>query len=247
MERTLFIAWQDKVKRGWYPVGMLNADIEKPIYRFRYIRGAERARRVAGFEPLVSFPAFDGSYESMELFPFFTNRLLQPNREEYKDWLKTLSLENPDPIEILALTEGGRQTDNLEVFPKIERGPDGGFQCNFFLHGLRHLNAHSQERVNRLEAGTPLIMAVELNNPVTKIAVQLQTDEDYHIVGWAPRYLLHDLINVMGEDAFNVRASVARVNPETTPLKNRVLIHVEGHCPAGYEPMTSDDYEPISC
>ena len=43
-QRTLFLAWQDSENtRLWFPVACLDADVEEPRYRFRYIRGAERA------------------------------------------------------------------------------------------------------------------------------------------------------------------------------------------------------------
>ena len=32
-------------------------------------------------------------------------------------------------------------------------------------------------------------VGLELNNPATTLAVQIQTT-DYHMIGWAPRYLL---------------------------------------------------------
>ena len=44
-ERTLYLAWQDKAQsRRWFPIGRLDADVERPRYRFRYIGGAEQAK-----------------------------------------------------------------------------------------------------------------------------------------------------------------------------------------------------------
>ena len=61
---TLFLAWQDtRRSHGWYPIGRLDADITRPLYRFHYIRGAERAHQEAGLQPLVSFPDFHEQYE----------------------------------------------------------------------------------------------------------------------------------------------------------------------------------------
>ena len=55
---TLFLAWQDQRKesRLWFPVGRLDVAGGSPRYRFRYIGGAKRAEREAGFPPLVEFP-----------------------------------------------------------------------------------------------------------------------------------------------------------------------------------------------
>ena len=55
-----------------------------------------------------------------------------------------------DPVEILAVSGGERQTDTLEVFPKITKAADGSFSCRFFLHGWRHVNQGARERILQL-------------------------------------------------------------------------------------------------
>ena len=70
--KTLFFAWQDNEPgQAWFPVGRLDADVERPLYRFRYIGGATRAQEEAGFPLLIEFPKLDESYESSQLFPLF--------------------------------------------------------------------------------------------------------------------------------------------------------------------------------
>ena len=54
-------------------------------------------------------------------------------------------------------------------------------------------------RLSRLHEGDALQVAVEVNNPVTGAAVQLQTVDDYHMIGWAPRYLIKDMLSALGE------------------------------------------------
>ncbi len=58
--KTLFLAWQDKREesRLWFPVGRLDADVERPLYRFRYTGGAKRAEKEAGFPLLIEFPGW---------------------------------------------------------------------------------------------------------------------------------------------------------------------------------------------
>ena len=168
---TLFLAWQDTSRsRGWYPIGRLDADTAKPLYQFHYVHGAERAHEEAGLRPLASFPDFRGQYQSEELFPLFRNRILGSDREDFGEYLRLLNLrpDEADPLEILALTEGRRQTDNLEVFPKIIRNPDGGFRCRFFLHGWRHVSEPARQRLLELQGGEMLRVVLELNNPATK-------------------------------------------------------------------------------
>jgi hypothetical protein len=253
--KTLFLAWQDKRVRGdqvdgtraWFPIGRLDADPADSHYRFAYTRGVLQAKEKAGFQPLDAFPKFDALYESAELFPLFQNRLISTKREDYAEYLTRLDLspEHADPFEILAISGGGKQTDNLEVFPKIQTRRDGSFACKFFLHGWRHVNAPSQERLNRLQPGEPLQVAVELNNPATGAAVQLQTANDYFMLGWAPRYLIRDVLQAIAGGPSNVSARVVRLNPPPAPHNQRVLVELEGRFTADYEPMSSEEFLPL--
>jgi hypothetical protein len=139
--KSLFLAWQAP-NRAWFPVGRLDADVAEHHYHFGYTKGAVQAEHAVGFRPLPAFPEFDRTYESSDLFPLFQNRVLDPGRKDFAAYLASLDLppSSVDPIEILAVSGGERQTDNLEVFPRIESRPDGAFRCRFFLHGWRHMS-----------------------------------------------------------------------------------------------------------
>jgi hypothetical protein len=246
--KTLFLAWQDQTKtRAWYPIGRLDANPSTPLFRFCYVQGAEKAHREAGFQPLDSFPDFHERYEDKELFPLFRNRLVAQERVDFAEYVERLGLSpaTADPIEILAVSEGTRQTDNLEVFPRIQRHRDATFCCRFFLHGWRHVSAAAQERIRLLQPGDSLRIAVELNNPVTTVAVQVETTEDYLVIGWTPRYLIHDLVRTIDESPLAISATVARLNPEPAPSKQRVLIELRGHWPAHYKPMDTPEFHPL--
>jgi hypothetical protein len=117
-------------------------------------------------------------------------------------------------------------TDNLVVFPKVTADDAGNFSVRFFLHGLRHLGEQANERASRLEVGEELRILVELNNPVTRLAVPLLT-EDYQIIGWAPRYLVEDLIHCVPQ-APELSARIARINQDGAPLNQRILIDNRG-------------------
>ncbi len=60
--KSLFLAWQAPThssrSRAWFPVGRLDAELEKPHYRFRYTGGALKAQQDVGFAPLLAFPDF---------------------------------------------------------------------------------------------------------------------------------------------------------------------------------------------
>ena len=241
---ALFLAWQDKTSsHQWFPVGRLDANVERSRYRFRYTGGARRAQHAAGFPLLLEFPILEREYRSSELFPLFSNRVINRVRPDLLDYLHALDLEKEtDPLEILAVSGGRRATDSYEVFPKIEKNDDGSFACRFLLHGWRHVNQEAQRRIDKLAAGETLFVTLELTNPVARLAVQIQT-EDYHMIGWAPRYLVRDLVAAMAESA-EYQAQVVRVNPQPAPSKQRVLIEMRGRWER-HQPMSHEDFLPL--
>lgn len=245
--RTFFLGWQDHATRAWYPIGRLDAQADHKHYRFSYTRGAMDAQRKSGFAPLYDFPDFEKIYESDRLFPLFKNRSMTPGRRGFQQYLQLLDLEGmePDPLEIMAVDGGFRATDSYEVFPKISKDEKGCFQTRFFLHGWRHANEAAQKRLENLHAGENLYVTVELTNPKTTTAVQIQS-EDYHVLGWAPRYLVHHLVHAIANAPDVIKAKMVRFNPMPAPSKQRVLIELSGHLPEGYNPMEDDEYLSLS-
>lgn len=244
--KSLFLAWQDSGKsRLWFPVGRLDRDGGRWRYRFGYTHGAEDAARKAGFQPLPAFPHFNQTYESDELFPLFQNRVLGADREDFGDYLRQLDLnpeEGRDPIVILAVSEGKRQTDNLEVFPKLERQPDGTFVCRFFIHGGRYVHDIAAARIEALKSYERLRVSLELNNPTMELALQLQSN-DCVVLGWAPRYLVGDLMKAILESPDQIAAHVVRVNRPPAPANQRVLVELKGSLPINHEPMSGRDFQ----
>ncbi len=241
-QKTLFLAWQDhKPSRAWFPVGRLDADVEGSSYRFRYIRGAERAREEAGFPPLIEFPDLNREYQSSELFPLFQNRVMNRARPDYADYLRRLDLpEEADPIEILSSSGGRRVTDAYEVFPKIEKDESGRFSCRFFLPDWRHFHRAARDRIDRLDQEEELYVTLELSNPATGLALQIQTT-DYCMIGCAPRYLVEDLFAAIPEGPSKFGAKVVRINPQYILLNQCVLIEMYGRWDK-HEPMSSPDF-----
>lgn len=251
--KTLFLAWQDKRKlseggtRRWYPIGRLQADVGSHLFHFDYTKGMKEAEAQAGFRPLDAFPEVSRHYVSSVLFPLFQNRVMRQEREDFPAYVERLGFDvgQVDPFEILAVSGGERQTDTLEVFPKINKAPDGSFSCRFFLHGWRYVNEGARKRILAMEPGEALQVAIELNNPATGPAIQLMTASDYYMLGWAPRYLVMDLIKAIGEIPAQIKAEVVRVNLAPAPYNQRVLVKLEGRFPAGLEPMASPEFEPL--
>lgn len=240
---TLFLAWQDKKNREWFPVGRLDVEGEPCSYRFRYIHGAKQAEEKAGFPPIYEFPDFHKDYRSSQLFSLFTNRVIAPSRPDRRDYLRNLDLdESADPVEVLSVNGGRRATDVYEVFPKISKHEDESFRCRFFLHGSRNIPLESRNRIDNLRPQEQLLITLELTNPVAKVAVQVQTS-DYHVIGWAPRYLVADLVAAMTEYPF-YSAHVVRLNPLPAPSRQRLLVQMDGQWEK-HSPMEGDDYVPL--
>ncbi|MFZ2279549.1 MAG: hypothetical protein WAW39_17265 [Prosthecobacter sp.] len=243
--KTLFVAWQSPDnRRGWYPVGRLDADPAEGLYRFQYIRGAKRAEAEGGFRHLVAFPLLEEVYESAELFPLFANRVLSPTRPEYKSLSDMLNRPETalDPLELLELAGGVRQTDHLEVFPALKADGEGFFATRFFVHGWRHLPQVNQQRLAALGEDEHLQVALETNNPATCHAVQVQT-ADYMVLGWAPRYLVSDLGGCLLTSGCDLKCRVIRVNHSNAANQWKLLVELSGFVPEGHHPMSGDDYE----
>lgn len=243
--KTVFLAWQaPSPSRAWYPIGRLDAEPEH--FRFRYTEGALKAERDAGLRPLYAFPDFKADYESPELFPLFQNRVLSPRRPDFGAYMEMMALdrEHAGAMEILSVSGGERATDNLEVFPRIRRAADDSFTARFFLHGIRHLPPQSVIRCASLIPDERLRVMVELDNPVTRVAIALHTNE-YEMIGWAPRYLVPDIISCVPA-APALEARIIRLNPPPAPANRRVLVELTGKLPPGADPMSGPDFRPLA-
>ena len=249
-ERTLYLGWQDAAQsRAWFPVGRLDAVLNRPSFRFRHVKGAKRARETGGFDLVPGFGDLHGDYASPVLFPVFQNRVMSPRRPDFEDYVKGLGLDpavDPavDPTSLLVVDGGRRVTDFFEVFPKLVKSDDGSFVCRFFLHGFDHTNAAARERMESLEPGERLNVTLDLTNPTKQPAVQILT-LDYYMLGWSPRYFAHDLMMALAESPGEYEARVVRLNPVPYPFSQRVLVEMRSRWDK-HEPMSSEDFEPLA-
>jgi hypothetical protein len=245
---TLFLAWRSSRTRSWYTVGRLTTN---GLYRFVYTHGAEEAELHGGFVAIPGFPDRHRVYESEALFPLFSNRLLPRSRPDYADWIEWLSLpeHDDDPVALLARSGGQRATDSFEVYPAPERRPDGSYHVHFFAHGLRHFPPSSVERASRLQPGDPLLLMHDFQNSTDPRALMMRTAEqaagDIHAVGFCPRYLLTDVLELLGRSPDSARVAVERVNPPPAPTQFRLLCNLTLHWPADFAPFSGPAHQPI--
>jgi hypothetical protein len=242
---ALFVAWRPPVddQTGWRPVGRLEYDGE--LYRFCYTKGA----KLPGFRAFAQMDDLKKIYESEELFPLFANRLLPKSRPEYESYLRWSGFDiedPPDPILVLGVTEGIRQTDAVEVFPCPSPDADGCYLNKFFLHGIRYMPAAAIDRISSLAPDEPLKILPDLQNEHDSRAVALRTTKERMLIGYVPRYLAHDVLDLIekcGVETMNVH--VSRLNRDA-PLQNRVLCRMSACWPDNFRPCSGDHFMRIS-
>ena len=245
MKTALFVAWRNQAdqNQGWGPVGRL--EHEDGIYRFFYTQGA---RTLDGFKSFSEMPNLDEVYESNELFPLFANRLLGRQRPEYDKYLRWggFSVDTaPDPILILGVTEGKRATDSVEVFPCPIPDAEGCYFNKFFVHGLRWMNAASPKRIESLQIDERLYLMLDIQNPYDANAVALRTDTDRAMLGYFPRYLAAEVMELCGRCELDfIDLFVAQVNSDA-PLQQRLLVRMRACWPEGFQPCSGDAFQPI--
>ena len=241
--KQLYLAYQDPHSRSWHPVGILTMD-EGGTYRFVYTKGAEKIPNFC-FGRMKELKVV---YESRELFPLFSNRLLSNSRPEFKKHLVWLDIRNDDPLTMLAITEGIRGTDTLEVFRCPTRNSKGEYEVVFLSHGLRHLPNHAVERVNTLKRGNRLFLVPDPQNRYDREAMALRTDEPVEIVGYCPRYLSPDfgeLLKLNRNRPEDVVVSVKQVNTDA-PLNLRLLCSIVAPWPDNFKPCSSEEFMPLA-
>lgn len=237
---VLFVVWQDPKDRAWAPVGRLWR--EDLGYRFRYTKGA---RLSSNFVPFARMEKLDSIYESETLFPIFATRLLSTSRPDYGEFVAWAGLEGEkaEPIELLARTGGIRETDSLALFPRPEPTSEGCYRAHFFAHGLRYMRGESLAALQTIQAGDPLLLMLDDQNPHDPEAILMRTEDPMTLAGYCPRYLAPDfrgLMRAAGPAA--VSTVVARANLKA-PTELRLLCALTAPWPSGFRPCAGTEYE----
>ena len=242
---SVFIAWRSGEDLGsWGPVGHLEHTGD--LFRFYYTAGA---KSLSGFRAFPGMSNLEGIFESETLFPLFANRLLSPSRPEYEAFLRWGGFDPnnpPDPIALLGVTEGIRQTDSVEVFPCPSVDGEGCFLSKFFLHGVRWVPAAAVDRIARLQHGERLFLMPDPANPADPNAVAVRTGDERTLIGYVPRYLANDanfLLRNCHPDSMTL--TVDRVNPDA-PLQNRLLCRMRACWPKEFRPCSGNEFQPLT-
>jgi len=247
MSNALFIAWRSGGPDAgqWGPVGRV--DLVAGGYRFVYTKGTEK---LPDFRPFAGMPDLNAVYVSSELFPLLANRVLARSRPEYEAFLTWGGFDPndpPDPLALLGVTEGLRQTDSFEVFPCPQPDSEGCYLSKFFLHGVRWMPPPAHERIARLQPDEQLALMLDISNRYDPHAVAVRTSDPIgrFMIGYVPRYLAQDVWELCArcEPDF-VELHVKRINTEA-PLQHRVLCRMRACWPDGFRPCSREEFEPI--
>lgn len=241
--KSLYLTWQDSVSRNWYPVGRLISN--GTAYLFHYTKGAQASEN---FKPFGAMHELEKVYFSPDIFPLFSNRIMQKNRPEYKDLLKWLDLSDSqaDPLLLLEKTAGKRETDSLALFAEPQQSKDGGYEISFFVNGIKHLPREAINRIDALTTGEELYLMKDLQNPFDAFSIVLRTGEPIVVLGFCPRYLNADFNWLLDNVSLNrLKATVKKVNPEA-PIQLRLLCELKSVWPDGFKPCSGKEYQPIS-
>lgn len=241
--KDIYIIWQDAddKNRMWHPVAKLSKT-QQNTYVFRYTKGAKNTN----FSPFPRMLDLNSVYESTDLFPFFKNRIFSKNRPEFNDFLRwTLSSEDIDPLELLALLGGEKATDNYRIVSTpIES--DGKYRQKFFVSGVRYITKLAQEKLLTLGNGQELHMKYEDDNKFDQNAILLTLPQESQeiVLGYYPAYLNQDIRNLVGCNHPNQYCTVKVIQMnEDAPSQYKLFCSIEAPWKKGFIPFKGTEYK----
>lgn len=242
----LYVGWQDRASRQWFPVGRLTLD-DEGIHCFKYLRGARVARERVGFRGIAQFSDFERTYRSDELFPFFRNRVKSLDRADSEDELHRLGLPDPEvglrPFDILSRSNGRRVTDRFEIYPppSVE---EQTVRLTFFSRGVRHLDKETTHRWRSGETPVqPVRLRPEPDNDYDSNAMRIVDAENWDM-GYLPRYYTASFAQLLDVDV-DYSIEIYQINSEPAYPQHRFLLQFESETPPGWTFPQSDLYTPI--
>lgn len=189
--REFRVVWQNQRTRQFVHVGWLR--FSGSGFTFTYTAEAHLDEE---FEPFPAFPDLRASYESIDLFPFFAERIAATAVGSGR-FAAVLGLGNDEatPVELLARSWGKTPHDTIQVVPEPIELADGSTNRFFLVSGARHVDEKDPDsvavRIAQLQRDDPLVLRDEPDNPINVQAIILETSG--WAVGWVPDYLLEEV------------------------------------------------------
>ncbi|SMQ75235.1 hypothetical protein SAMN06295909_3729 [Plantibacter sp. VKM Ac-1784] len=240
--QKLVVTWQHPHTRDVSPVAILTQDPSG--YRFEYL---SRASAVPGFRSLLGFPDFERVYTSIELFPLFAQRAMDPRRPDYSRYVDDLGLgDDATPWEQIARSGGTKESDTLQLFP-VPRFIDGQWRCHFLVSGMRYMMSkevvvHGQpipvcseqdyeDRLAKLKTGDEVSLHHEEANASSDHALLVLTAGELPL-GYAPDWLASEIFEFSNQDVLDF--SISKINPIEAGWHMRLVVEMDAALPAGY-------------
>lgn len=242
MINTLYVAWQQPKSNEWIVVAKLHS--VRGSYQFSYTRGALRAK---GFQPFHPMNKLDVIYEAPVLLPLFSNRLINKSRPDYKSYLRWLGLAAyaDDPMTMLALTGGIRETDSIELFQPPQYAMGLEFQLDFFARGLSYLPKETINLVSQLNVGSELFLMKDCQSSFDSLALALRSSSAPVFAGYCPKYYAQDFRALLDEQNTGLRVCVKCVNLDA-PLNMRLLCTDSANTTTAFFSREVDgDFKPV--
>lgn len=210
---ALVVSRQDPETRRYSRVGVLSQDGH--LFRFKYDGGVTRALPGLPLGPV---------HESESLFPIFAERVMDPRRPERAETLEQLGLSaEAEPLEVLAVSGGGRTGDTYELTPLPQPGP---VSLPFLVRGIRPLTSEERARDRRPEVRRSLGAALRDRQRGQRgqrggLLVRQSGDR----LGYVPGPLVDYVHRIMARPFDLV---VDRVNPVEAGMHTRLLVRLTG-------------------
>lgn len=152
---------------------------------------------------------------------FLAEWVMDPYRPERAETLEHLGLgAQAEPLEVLAVSGGGRTGDTYELTPLPQPGT---VSLPFLVHGIRHLTSDERAAIDDLKSGDGLELRRETNNEVNERALLVRQSGDR--LGICPGSTARLRASDHGAP---VQVVVDRVNPVEAGMHMRLLVRLTG-------------------
>ena len=251
--RDLLVLWQHPTTREIVPIGRLAHHEGRFLFQYTVA-----AASVAGFRPLPGLGDLHRSYQSDRLPAVFEQRVMEPTRPDYADYLRLLDLDpaHATPWEQILHSGGERAGDTLQ-FMQVPVVVDHRARARFLVSGVRHVpgterviagrpvsvtDAQHDHALRSLRPGQRVLVEAEQGNQ-TDVCACVATTEGVPL-GWVPRALSTSVRELL--DSGPVEAKVVRVGDRSTPSHLRLVLDLDTPAPAGFEFDREGRWEPAA-
>lgn len=229
--RDLLVLWQHPETREIVPIGRFMYD--GATYSFAYTRAASR---VEDLRPLAGLEDLHHRYTSSHIPAVFGQRVMEADRPDYADYLRTLGLDpsHATPWEQIVQSGGSRAGDTLQ-FMQVPTVIEGHARARFLANGVRHVPEEARRVSGRtvtvtpeqheaalqsLRPGTTVLVESEEGNPHDPCAALVTSDGVP--LGWVPRAMSASIRELMTVGP--IYPTVVRVGEPGTPPHLRLVL-----------------------